>query len=126
MLCDHVPLDFSQSEIPGGILQGPAGVEKAVKPVALVRHVPVVEEIVVQESAPDESTLIEPDLQVPAQKPGDQEAGAGGGDRVREDRDLSVLEEILFQLHTWRKENISPVFQELSVLDDFLHRSFLS
>ena len=77
MLCDHVPLDLSQGKIAGGVAQGPAGVEKAVEPVAFVRHMPVVEKVIVQKSAPDQGLFIQPDLQIAVQEPGDQEAGAG-------------------------------------------------
>ena len=121
VLCDHVPFDLSQGKIAGGVAQGPAGVEKAVEPVAFVRHMPVVEKVIVQKSAPDQGPFIQPDLQIAVQEPGDQEAGAGHGDGMREYGDLPVLEKILFQLHAWRIQNVSPVSQKLSVIDDFPH-----
>lgn len=50
---NHVPFNFPKGEIPGGIFPGLPGVKKSVKAVALVRHMPVIEKIVVQQGAPD-------------------------------------------------------------------------
>lgn len=49
-----------QGKVPPGVGQGPGGVAKAVQPVGGVRVVPVVEKIVVEQSAPRSGRRREP------------------------------------------------------------------
>lgn len=89
---------------------------------ALIRHMPVVEKIIVEQRAPHQGPLIHPDTQ-PVGQP---DTGAGHRDRVVEDGYISVLHKLFFQLHVGGGENIASVQQQLFFIYRILHRfSFL-
>lgn len=63
MLFDHVPFRVIQLKVAVGIAQGRSGVPKPVQPVRGVGRVPIVEEIIVQQSAAHKSALVHFEVQ---------------------------------------------------------------
>ena len=107
---NHVTLDFSQGEIPGRILEGPPRMKETMETVGSVGNMPVVEKIIMQESAADQSPFVQADTQPGPQNSGDADTGAGSGDGMSEDRDSAVLQEVFLRLHAGGKEYVGSMF----------------
>ena len=60
---DDVPLHRAQGKFPPGIGQCPLGMGEAVEAVAGVTHMPVVEEEVMEQGAPDQGPAVHPQSQ---------------------------------------------------------------
>ena len=105
MLFDHVALRVIQLKVAVGIAQGRSGVPKPVQPVRGVGRVPIVEEIIVQQSAAHKSALVHFEVQ-PMHKPQAHKRHAHG---VLKHAHRPVLHVLFCNLHTRGFQNITAV-----------------
>lgn len=87
MVGDDVGLFWGQKQICLGIFQGPFGMMKAMEPVRLVRCVPIIEKVIVEQSTPQQTCLFAGN----AQKTHQSQAKVGYCHAVEQHRGIAVL-----------------------------------
>ena len=100
---DHIPLNIRQAEIPLGVAQRLTRVGDSVEPVALVGFMPVVQEIIVKQCAPDQRPGIRRNMTPPGQLHAHDRHQNG----MIVNAAGSVLEKPLLQGHSMGSQNIS-------------------